>query len=78
MYEDTNTLVGSYLRSVQIVQYKHPLPADALPNDSEALVFFFQKIQKIGNLWAISPRKDVRRIFDGKDVSDAQKLSDLQ
>ena len=42
IYEDTNTLVGSYLDSVQIVPYNHqkhhPIPADALPNDSEALL----------------------------------------
>ena len=41
IYEDTNTLVGSYLDSVQIVPYNHqkhhPIPADALPNESMAL-----------------------------------------
>ena len=42
MYEDMNTLVGSYLDSAQIVPYNqqkhHPIPTDALPNDSDALL----------------------------------------
>ena len=41
IYEDTNTLVRSYLDNMQIVPYIHqkfhPIPANALPNDSEAL-----------------------------------------
>ena len=42
MYEDRNTFVGSYLGSAQIVPYKqqkhHPIPTDALPNASDALL----------------------------------------
>ena len=40
-YEDTNIFDGIYLDSLQIVPYNpqkhHPIPADVLPNDSEAL-----------------------------------------
>ena len=42
MYEDRNTLVVSYLDSAQIVPYNkqkhHPIPTDALPNASDALL----------------------------------------
>ena len=44
IYDDTNTLVGSYLDKVHIVPYiyqKHfPIPDDALPNGSKALFPF--------------------------------------
>ena len=49
-----STHVGSYLDSMQIVLYNpkkhHPIPADVLPNDSEAL---FCLKEKYPNIWIL-------------------------
>ena len=49
-YDDTITLVCSYLYIMQIVplnlQKHHPIPADDLPNDSEALFLYKSKLSQ--------------------------------